>query len=194
MIRLAWLPRALASVILAIVLPQGLVARAGECHEVSEGKASIEAFFSPWDDALKQVLMVLDGACEQILVQAYVLSSRDVANHLIAAHQRGIDVRILADARQHAETPASLLQQLAENGIPVWLESRYRHAHNKVMVVDARSSRSVIITGSYNFTWSAQHLNAENLLILRGYPTLAARYADNWVRHQAAAEPLRVAP
>ncbi len=194
MTRRAWLPGALASLILAIVLPQALVAKAGECHEVSEGKASIEAFFSPWDDALKQVLMALDGACEQILVQAYVLSSRDVANHLVAAHQRGIDVRILADARQHAETPTSLLQQLANNGIPVWLESRYRHAHNKVMVVDARTARSVIITGSYNFTWSAQHLNAENLLILRGYPSVATRYADNWMRHQAVAEPFRAVP
>ncbi len=194
MIRCAWMQKVLALLTLATALSPVLAARAAECQDMVEGKASIEAFFSPWDDALGEVLKVLDSACEQILVQAYLLSSRDVAEHLVAARQRGIDVRVLVDARQHAETPASLLQHLAKNGIPVWLESRYRHAHNKVMVVDARTARSVIITGSYNFTWSAQHLNAENLLILRAYPTLAARYADNWLRHQADAEPFRPVP
>ncbi len=167
---------------------------AAECPAVPEKEASVEAFFSPWDDALGQILTVLDAACEQVLVQAFVLSHRDVSERLIAAHRRGIDVRVLADARQHADTPGSLLPRLVRAGIPVSLENRYRHAHNKVMVIDAGSLQPVVITGSYNFTWSAQHTNAENLLILRGHPALARRYAANWARHHADATRLSVLP
>ena len=34
---------------------------------------------------------------------------------------------------------------------------------------------TVVVTGSYNYTFSAQARNAENLLILRGNAALAAR-------------------
>jgi phosphatidylserine/phosphatidylglycerophosphate/cardiolipin synthase-like enzyme len=46
-----------------------------------------------------------------------------------------------------------------------------------------------VITGSYNFTWSAQARNAENLLILRDNPALAETYLKNWQRHRRDAEP-----
>lgn len=155
---------------------------------------SVEVFFSPWDDAQQRLLQVLADACEQVLVQAFVLTSRDVADGLVAARQRGVDVRVLADARQHADTPASLLPKLVKAGIPVWLEDRYRHAHNKVMLIDVYSQSPIIVTGSYNFTWSAQHRNAENLLIIRGHSAIADRYAKNWARHQSDATPLTVLP
>ncbi len=184
----------LAALLLAAAATVSATAAARDCHSAVEAKAAVEAFFPPWDDAQQRLLEVLDSACEQVLVQAFVLSSREVAAHLIAAHQRGVDVRVLADARQHADTPASQLQRLGQAGIPVWLENRYRHAHNKVIVVDHRSPSSVVITGSYNFTWSAQHLNAENLLIIRGFPGVAERYAANWARHQSEATPLPTLP
>lgn len=56
--------------------------------------------------------------------------------------------------------------------------------HNKVIVIDAKSAHATVITGSYNFTWTAQHRNAENILIARSNPVLAARYAANWERHR----------
>lgn len=48
---------------------------------------------------------------------------------------------------------------------------------------------SALVTGSYNFTFSAQARNAENLLILRGNAPLSGVYLDNWRRHQADALP-----
>ena len=46
----------------------------------------------------------------------------------------------------------------------------------------------MVITGSYNYTWSAQARNAENLLLLRGDVNLTKRYLDNWLRHQSEAQ------
>jgi phosphatidylserine/phosphatidylglycerophosphate/cardiolipin synthase-like enzyme len=52
------------------------------------------------------------------------------------------------------------------------------------MLIDAEGAEPVVITGSYNFTFSAQARNAENLLILRGDAALARIYLDNWRRHR----------
>ena len=151
---------------------------------------TLEVYFPPWDDAQAALLATLDGARTQVLVQAFLLTNRKIADSLIVAHRRGVDVRVLADAKQHADNPGSLLGSLVRAGVPVWLETRYKNAHNKVMVIDAGSSQPVVITGSFNFTWSAQNMNAENLLIIRGNAALADRFASNWMRHRADAEPM----
>jgi phosphatidylserine/phosphatidylglycerophosphate/cardiolipin synthase-like enzyme len=151
---------------------------------------TVEVLFPPWDDAEAALIIAVDAARQQVLVQAFLLTSRKIAASLVAAHRRGVDVRVLADARQHAEHAGSLLVSLSESGIPVALETRYRHAHNKLMVIDAAGGLPVVITGSFNYTWSAQHKNAENLLILRGHAALADRYARNWWRHRVQATSL----
>ena len=185
--------RALSCGLSAVMLLAGtataLPAIARNCGQLLPAVAVTDVYFPPWDNAEQQLMKVIDEACTQILVQAFLLTSREIAAALLAAHQRGIDVKVLADARQHAEHPASLLAKLRAAGIPVWLESRYRNAHNKVIVVDAHSPDPVVVTGSYNFTWGAQHLNAENLLIIRGQAALAERYASNWERHRVDAAP-----
>ena len=101
-------------------------------------------------------------------------------------------MRILADHRQHEDNVNSLLELLVQNKIPVWLETRYRHAHNKILVIDASSSHPVVVTGSYNFTWGAQNMNAENLLIFRDNRKLTERFAKNWERHWQQSIPLTI--
>lgn len=147
-------------------------------------QGTLQAAFSPWDDVERLITDSIDHARKQILVQAYLLTSKRIATALMQAHQRKIDVRILVDAQQLAKSDASKVSDLVEAGIPVWVETKYQNAHNKIIVIDATTSEAVVITGSFNFTWTAQHKNAENILIARGNPTLASRYASNWGRHQ----------
>jgi phosphatidylserine/phosphatidylglycerophosphate/cardiolipin synthase-like enzyme len=174
----------------AVLLLCGAVAFARE--PLSEVRAlpaagNLDVYFPPWDDAQAALLATLDAARTQVLVQAFLLTNRKIADSLIAALLRGLDVRVLADAKQHADNPGSLLAALARAGVPVWLETRYKNAHNKVMVIDAGSAQAAVMTGSFNFTWSAQNMNAENLLIIRGNTVLADRFASNWMRHRADA-------
>ena len=53
-----------------------------------------------------------------------------------------------------------------------------QHPGYKVIVVDA----DLVITGSFNFTNSAQTRNAENLLVLKS-AGLADSYKANWQTH-----------
>ena len=52
--------------------------------------------------------------------------------------------------------------------------------HSKVMVID----RTIVITGSFNFTNSASTRNAENSLVLKS-ADLAEKYSQQWQHHWA---------
>ncbi len=153
---------------------------------------TIEPIFTPNGDAEGAIVGALGQARRSVRVQAYLLTSRPVAYALINARRRGIEVQVLADHDMFVKGQYSLIPQIVANAIPVWLEVDYAIAHNKIIIIDAeepKSATAAVITGSFNFTRSAQQRNAENLLILRGNPALLRSYLDNWQRHQAQAIP-----
>lgn len=151
------------------------------------GKGSIEVHFTPWDDAEGALLRSIGEARKAIYVQAFLLTSRSIGRALLDAHRRGVDVSVLADREMVANSENSQIPKLAEAGIPVWLEVRYQSAHNKIVLIDPEEAHPTVVTGSYNFTFSAQARNAENLLILRDNPSLALAYLANWRRHRGDA-------
>ena len=171
-----------------------LVACLLACATVGAGATAIpatgtvEVLFTPWDDAEGAIVRSLGDARQSIHVQAFLLTSRSIARALQEAQGRGVRVEVLADREMLRKGENSQLPVLAAAGIPVWLETRYASAHNKVLLIDAESPSGFVITGSYNFTWSAQARNAENLLLLRGNLPLARRYLENWRRHRDDAE------
>jgi phosphatidylserine/phosphatidylglycerophosphate/cardiolipin synthase-like enzyme len=148
---------------------------------------TVEVLFTPWDDAEAAIVATLASARRSIRVQAYAFTSRPIAQALVDARRRGVEVAVLADAEMNRRGEGNRIPILLGAGIPVAFETRYNAAHNKVIVVDPESPDSAVLTGSYNFTWSAQARNAENLLILRGNRALARRYLENWQRHRAEA-------
>jgi phosphatidylserine/phosphatidylglycerophosphate/cardiolipin synthase-like enzyme len=150
---------------------------------VLPAQGTLQAVFAPGDDIEAVLLDALGQARQQILVQAYLLTSKPLTHGLIAARQRGVDVRVLMDAGQLNERGHDRIAMLQAAGVTVALETQYKSAHNKVLVIDSATAEATVITGSYNFTWTAQNKNAENILIARRNPPLAAQYAANWARH-----------
>jgi phosphatidylserine/phosphatidylglycerophosphate/cardiolipin synthase-like enzyme len=150
---------------------------------------TIEPIFTPGGDAEGAITGVLSEARRSIRMQAFLLTSRPIAYALIDARRRGVEVEVLADREMVKEGKRSLIPQLVANDVQVRLEVDYAIAHNKIIIIDAGHENAILITGSYNFTYSAQSRNAENLLILRGNPDLVSVYLDNWQRHQEKALP-----
>ena len=151
-------------------------------------RGTVEVLFTPWDDVEGALVRALRQAKETIHLQAYILTSRPLTRALIEAKARGVRVDVLADAEKLQSGDKSRIDELRAAGIPIRLETRYAAAHNKVILVDAETAHPVVITGSYNFTWSAQARNSENVLFLRNHSELARRYLSNWWRHEADAE------
>jgi len=152
-------------------------------------QGTVEVLFTPWDDAERALLRVIGQARRTIHIQAYTFSSRNIGWALGEAKKRGVQIEMLTDREQAARNEHSLVHALHDSGIAIWYEVRYAAAHNKVMIIDGEDPEPVLVTGSYNFTFSAQARNAENLLIMRGNPQLAKAYLDNWRRHRHDAVP-----
>jgi phosphatidylserine/phosphatidylglycerophosphate/cardiolipin synthase-like enzyme len=145
--------------------------------------------FTPDDNAGAMIADAIHSARSEIYVQAFSFTHRRIADALIAAGRKGIRVEVIADAEQTYKIRTSLIGHLASGGVPVYLDGEHTSAHNKVMVIDPQSSEPILITGSFNFTHAGQYRNAENVLMAKGNPALAARYLRNWRDHRAHARP-----
>lgn len=176
--------------LLALLLLAALPGQAAEPLQLNlQGTAQVA--FTPGDDAASMAIEAIRHARRQILVQAYSFTHKEIAQALVDAMRRRIDVQVIADLLQHERGATSVVAWLAEQGVPVWVDAEHAAAHNKVIVIDAGTPEAVLLTGSYNFTHAAQYRNAENLLLLRGNPVLADAYAANWRRHRIHSLPLR---
>jgi phosphatidylserine/phosphatidylglycerophosphate/cardiolipin synthase-like enzyme len=85
------------------------------------------------------------------LVQAYSFTSAPIANALVDAHKRGVNVQVILDKSQRTEKYSSA-DFVARAGIPTFIDAKHAIAHNKIMVIDGYE----ILTGSFNFTKAAE--------------------------------------
>lgn len=164
------------------------LAHASEDASVCKVAGSVQVLFSPWDDPERAIVAAIDEAKTSVRVQAYIFTSSPVARALTQAHARGVRVEVLADSEQTARVGYAIAR-LAKAGVTVHLEVRYAAAHNKIILIDAETPKAAVITGSYNYTYSARAKNAENLLVIRGNPCVTAAYLDNYRRHRQDAVP-----
>ncbi len=172
------------------VLIFALVAMVG-CEQQSPSQrggegGSVQVCFSPKGGATEAVVRELNGARKTVRVQAYSFTSQPIAKALVEAKKRGVDVEIVVDKSQRTEryTEADFT---ANQGIPTYIDSKHAIAHNKIVLIDGET----ILTGSFNFTKAAEENNAENLLILKGFPDLVRQYERNYERHKGHAEVYR---
>jgi phosphatidylserine/phosphatidylglycerophosphate/cardiolipin synthase-like enzyme len=150
---------------------------------------TVQLAFSPEDDAGALVVQAIRGARKQVLVQSFSFTHRKIAQALIDARRRGVDVQLIADGEQIRRMERGLVPGIAAAGVATFVDDAHSSAHNKIMVIDAGTPQAVVITGSFNFTQAAQYKNAENLLLFRGNPQLTQAYLANWQRHRAHARP-----
>lgn len=153
------------------------------CREQWSGTTpEIKVAFSPHGGCTETIVRQLDAAQQSVLVQAYSFTSAPIARALVNAHKRGVHVEVILDKSQQSEKYSSA-DFVAHAGIPTYIDAEHAIAHNKIMIVDGR----VVVTGSFNFTKSAEEHNAENLLVIHD-PGLAAAYTANWKAHAAHSE------
>jgi phosphatidylserine/phosphatidylglycerophosphate/cardiolipin synthase-like enzyme len=142
----------------------------------------VQVYFSPNGNCTAAIVTAIENTKSSIFVQAYSFTSAPIAQALVNAKKRGIEIFVILDKSQKTEkyTSASFLNN---NGIPVYIDSKHAIAHNKIIIIDNKT----IITGSFNFSKSAEERNAENLLIIEDIQ-LAKTYLKNWNEHQKHSE------
>lgn len=141
----------------------------------------VQACFSPHSKCSSYILREIDSAKKEILVAVYAFTSDDLATALVQAKNRGIAVQVILDRDFDATNDNSKGKLLESQQIPVRRASGVKPAkpdresglmHQKFAVID----RTLVFSGSYNWTHSADKLNHENLLLFRDASLLAEEY------------------
>ncbi|MEM3022111.1 MAG: phospholipase D family protein [Candidatus Bathyarchaeia archaeon] len=137
---------------------------------------SYEVYFSPKGGCETRLLYWLSRANFSIHVLIYSFTLDSVGDALIAAHRRGLDVRIVMEGDE-AGQGGSEYGRLKGAGVPVRLDTNPALMHNKVAIIDG----SIVITGSFNWTASAEARNNENMIVIRS-AQIAALYEEEFER------------
>ena len=141
---------------------------------------SLAVHFSPKGGCTEAVVRELQHARREILVQAYSFTADPISTALVEAKKRGVEVVVILDRSNEAESYSDL-RILLDHGLAPLIDSHHAIAHNKIMIIDKKT----VITGSFNFTNQAEHENAENLVIIKGHPELVTSYRKNFEVHKA---------
>jgi phosphatidylserine/phosphatidylglycerophosphate/cardiolipin synthase-like enzyme len=145
--------------------------------------ALVEVYFAPEDGAARRLRELLRGAQRRIDFMAYSFTSEALASAILERAQAGVYVRGVMDA-SGTNAVGSEYARLIKAGIDVRRREGKGKMHHKVILVDGE----VLITGSYNFTRSAEEQNDENLLVIH-LPSLAEQYLIEFNRLYEMAGP-----
>ncbi|MGC9286993.1 MAG: phospholipase D family protein [Hydrogenobaculum sp.] len=135
---------------------------------ININNAQVSVYFSPNGGASDAIIKEIENAHSFIDIAMYAFTSRPIGQAVIDAYKRGVKVRLVMDVRE-ANTRFSRSRFFYKAGIPIKTlpveETRFVKGlmHNKFAVIDGKE----VITGSYNWTASAEKLNYENLLIIK---------------------------
>ncbi|HSB88521.1 MAG TPA: phospholipase D-like domain-containing protein [Anaerolineales bacterium] len=136
----------------------------------------VEVAFSPDDGVAARLLALLPTATTSLEVMAFSFTSDDLADALLERAAAGVRVRVVLDEDQ-ARNLGSVYGRLRDAGLDVRLDGSPDKMHNKVMILDGET----VVTGSYNFSRSAEVFNDENLVILYD-PEIAGAFEDEFER------------
>ena len=145
------------------------------CSPQPPATQSIDVAFSPSPEAIRLIENTISKAEASINVAAYSFTAENIADALIDAHRRGVDVRVLLDKAQ-GKRHYRAIEEMQDAGIPIRINSHYAIMHDKYIIIDSKT----VETGSFNFTASAERRNAENVIVIKNNKKLAHEYMDNW--------------
>ena len=121
-----------------------------------------KVFFSSQGGVEEEVCRKISEATSKIYLAMFSFTSRNIAKKIVDAFNRGVDVRIILDKRQSEEF-FSKFSYLKKKNINLKLlkgktSKKEGFMHHKFIIIDDK----LLLTGSYNFTASAERYNYEN--------------------------------
>lgn len=144
----------------------------------------VEVFFSAKDGCEDKIINAIESAGKTIKVAVYSFTSRKIGDALIKKNL-SVDIKVITDGEQ-AQNKFSKHTFLIKNGVKVkimdYSDQKRKFLtpkmHHKFMIVDDK----LVITGSYNFTASAEEFNDENCVFIYDAPDVIKKFNDEFER------------
>lgn len=134
---------------------------------------AITSHFSPRPGCQAAIAAELDAATCSIDICLYYFTNAPLAQRFAAAQARDVQIRCILDKSQ--ERPGqNIAAYLLKHRVPLRTDRAHKIQHNKYAIIDG----DTVITGSFNWTKSAETANAENIVIIADAATATAFAAD----------------
>lgn len=115
-------------------------------------------------NCIEYITYYIKKATKLIYIHAYSFTHKTISDELIKAHRRNIDIKLLVD-QNVVYDKFDKVRFLYEMGIKVKRNVICDKglAHEKTIIIDD----DIILSGSFNLTYSAQNRNLENVLYIQ---------------------------
>eukprot|EP00803_Ostreobium_quekettii_P011127 evm.model.scf_2095.4 EVM.evm.TU.scf_2095.4 scf_2095:18739-25500(-) len=134
---------------------------AGKPRWTSGGKILDVMFFpDKAKDVLPRFLEYFTTAKKSLDICVFTITSNEIADEVLRAHERGLRVRVISDDDQMA-TRGSDIQRLRDAGIPVRHDNSPYYMHHKFCIFDGK----ILANGSFNWSRQATQSNYENIIV-----------------------------
>ncbi len=141
---------------------------------------ALEVYFSPDYKGARRIVELLRGAQENITFMAYSFTASDFGKIISQKAKQGLEINGVMETEQINSNKGTQYSYFEKASLPVYPDGHEGQMHHKVFIIDRR----IVITGSYNFSASAEKNNDENLIIFFD-PQIAAQYLAEFNRVEA---------
>ena len=135
-----------------------------------------KVLFSPGTEIGDALLDLLHGARESVKLCVFSITDHRLGKAIMECHNRGLEVEIITDDQKIFDR-GSEIQGMRSKGIDIKIDHSKYHMHNKFGVIDNR----IAFTGSFNWTYTAQRHNQENLLVTTNHD-IVKQFAEEFTR------------
>jgi len=143
----------------------------------------LQVYFSPEDGTAAHLVDLIGEAKQSIYFLAYSYTSDEIALAMIERAQAGVAVVGVFETSQFRSNTGTEFEHLLSAGADVRLDGNPRNMHHKVIILDEKT----VVTGSYNFSASAENRNDENTLVIHS-PEIAAQFMAEFRRVFSASQ------
>ena len=152
-------------------------------HQFIIGGIPVESYFSPSDQTTSRITETIETSDSEALFAMFSFTKDEQANALAEAHDNGSKVRGMME---NINDPSSEFDYLLSQGVNILHHSASGDLHHKYCVIDADAPNSApaVITGSHNWSFSAETANDENTLIIHD-ANIATLYRAEFERRWA---------
>lgn len=153
-------------------------------HKFVIGGVPVECYFSPSDRTTSYIAKTLGRAQGSINVAMLSFTRKELADSIVAQKKKSRKTRVIMS---NNTDDSNQFNYLLTNGVDVLLKAGTGFLHHKYAIVDAEpfGLTSYVVTGSHNWSTSAEIRNDENTLIIKDnrvgnlyIQEFAARYTE----------------
>ncbi|OOM75988.1 phospholipase D-like domain-containing protein [Clostridium sp. BL-8] len=114
----------------------------------------------------------INTAQKSLDIDAYLITKEDLANAILDAKKRGIDVKVITDSeKSNSKTQKEILDKFKESGIPIKINAPTGSTHLNFIIIDDTEA----LGGSYNYLEDDANENDPSMIMKK--PDIVKEYS-----------------